>query len=179
MDDDYEIEANATRYEVTIITNDLAGTVVIPFTITVDRDHFSPNFLEMQVEGNFIVLEFATEHSFMFIRSDDPEVEKIYRSIQDPEVMAINDSVRGPTLVIRDMVLFFYNLSSPLEEPAVYEFVINAVAESIPPDNMQASRVPFMRGSVTVIPSGIVHMYYSQLVRIIYRLESNIMYLVH
>lgn len=155
VDDDYEIEPNATSYEVIIVTDDLTGIVFIPFTITVDRDHFSPSFLETQVEGNFIVLQFSTisDDFFMFNRSDNAE-EKIYRSIQDPEVIAINDSVRGPTLVIRDVVIFSYNLNSPLEEPAVYEFIINAVAESIPPENIQENRIPFMRGSVTVIPSG-------------------------
>lgn len=142
--------ANVSSLSVTVTSNTTSGTIRIPFTVVVVRDHFSIPGMEFLAGPNsgFIALQLPSDGPFQFSNSEDllffdpntvPEIE--------------TDPNRGVAYVIRDQVVYNYNLVSPVTEPYRVSFDISLFVEG--PGSVTAiSRIPFFSDIIEIIPPG-------------------------
>ena len=158
--EDYIVVANATSYSVTMVTASSSGSVDIPFTVTFQLQHYNETFF--RPTGHILLtVNISTnseDNDTAVFHFDDDTVARVHTSAANNGFTFLDHINAGDTLVLQDIIIFSFDLSTRVTEPRTFNFFtelysgdcIDCVGSGV----ITVDRTPLFQGAVTLIPPG-------------------------
>ena len=157
--EDYIVVANATSYSVTMVTASSLGSVDIPFTVTFQLQHYNETFF--RPTGHILLtVNISTnsdDNDTAVFHFDDDTVARVHTSAANNGFTFLDHINAGDTLVLQDIIIFSFDLSTRVTEPRTFNFFaelysgdcIGCVGSGV----VTVDRTPLFQGAVTIIPA--------------------------
>ena len=159
--DVYSVQADATAYFGSVLTNATFGTQVFQFRIVVDLSDFNNDLdfiVLIMVQNNLVerIFKFSdgtNQRTFQIAANGGIDAVTALRVF--PEISLI-EAMMNRVVVLEDYIIYQAAPPSDLELPTTFSFDLNLIVVGQDPTLIE-ERLPFAVGTVALIPPGAVY----------------------